>query len=82
MKISYHQDLGNGWFAVREKDLISAGVSAKISHKSYKRGSVVFLDEDHDAETFFQAIDRSQLNVKKQPLKELSLIRSFQPYII
>jgi hypothetical protein len=82
IKVTYHSDPGNGWFAVKLSDVVSAGLKDKISEFSYKRGKTVYLEEDHDAPQFFRAIDRSKLDIKYATFKERSPVRGYDPYAV
>lgn len=51
----YYQDAGHGWVAVKRQLLHDLGIADKISPYSYQKGKTVYLEEDCDASTFFNA---------------------------
>lgn len=51
----FYSDSGHGWLAVKRQELIDMGILHKITHYSYQRGATVYLEEDCDATTFFNA---------------------------
>lgn len=64
MKIRYTQDPGHGWIHVRRNVLQGLGISDKITHFSYQKGNMVYLEEDVDAGTFFKALkEKKNLSV-------------------
>lgn len=54
--ISYQQDPGHGWFAVKRAVLDALGILDRISYYSYQRGASVYLEEDCDAALFINAV--------------------------
>ena len=80
MRITYHHDAGHGWYAVKRSLLSNAGVSNQISSFSYQRGNTVYLEEDSDAPKFFNAVDKSKLEVKTGKFHSRSPIRSYEQY--
>lgn len=52
----FHIDPGHGWLGVKRKELASLGIEKKISHYSYQRGGMVYLEEDCDAAVYFNAV--------------------------
>jgi hypothetical protein len=80
IKVMYHSDSSHGWYSVKAIELDKAGVSNKISSYSYKRGQTVYLEEDLDAGTFFNAVGKERLNVVSGSYKECSPIRNYQSY--
>lgn len=53
---TWHNDPGHAWLEVPLKDVREAGVLSQISRYSYKRGDMLFLEEDVDAFTFLNAL--------------------------
>ena len=50
-----HTDPGHGWLAVRRKELVELDIADKITPYSYIKGETVYLEEDCDLATFFNA---------------------------
>ena len=50
-----HSDPGHGWLAVKAKELQELGILEKITPYSYMNGKTVYLEEDCDLSTFFEA---------------------------
>ena len=51
-----YDDPGHGWMKVSIKDLELLGILDKITGFSYQRGENVYLEEDADVSTFFNAV--------------------------
>jgi hypothetical protein len=60
MQSAYHfySDPGHGWLVVRRSELERLGLLGSISSFSYQDGDKVYLEEDCDAEVFFDAKDK------------------------
>jgi hypothetical protein len=82
VKVTHHSDAGHSWYAVKRVLIEKAGVSTAISSYSYQRGDTVYLEEDADAPKFFEAIDRSKLEVKQAKFQSRSPIRSYPSYTV
>jgi hypothetical protein len=65
MKITYFNDSGHGWYAVKRSKLEKMGILGKVSGCSYQRGGTIYLEEDCDAELFFNALTENE----KQSIK-------------
>ena len=50
-----YSDPGHGWLAVKAVELKELGILEKITSYSYMRGETVYLEEDCDLSTFFEA---------------------------
>ena len=48
-------DPGHGWLQVEYSELVALGIERDISAYSYRRGGLVYLEEDEDAGKFFRA---------------------------
>lgn len=51
----FYADSGHGWLAVKTEELMNLGIITRISSYSYMRGATSYLEEDCDAELFFNA---------------------------
>lgn len=54
IKVTYFQDSGHGWIAVKRSLLKEIGALSHISSFSYQKGETVYLEEDSDANKFFK----------------------------
>jgi hypothetical protein len=54
IKVTYFQDSGHGWIAVKRSLLKEIGALEHISSCSYQKGDTVYLEEDCDASKFFK----------------------------
>lgn len=52
---TFTSDPGHGWLAVPKIELTELGIADKISPYSYDKDGTVYLEEDMDAGTFFDA---------------------------
>jgi len=52
---NFYSDDGHGWLAVKRQELLKLGIANEISPYSYQRGDTVYLEEDSDYTTFFNA---------------------------
>ena len=80
----YHTDPGHGWFAVRKSEIRDLGLADRITGFSYVRGDTVYLEEDGDASTFFQAYE-DRFGVKpayRESYREYTPIRNYQSYTV
>jgi hypothetical protein len=53
----WHTDAGHAWLEVHYAHLEALGVAHRISRYSYRDGDTVYLEEDCDADVFFEAAD-------------------------
>lgn len=79
MKITYHNDGGHGWYAVKRKKLEEMGILNKVSVFSYERGGTVYLEEDCDATLLFNALseEEKQQIIVTNSYRDYSPIRSY-----
>jgi hypothetical protein len=56
---TFHQDAGHGWLEVDRQDLVDLNIIDKITSFSYQKGNKVFLEEDCDYSTFWDALNMS-----------------------
>lgn len=54
-KYTFHVDPGHGWLEVTRAELERLNIASKITAYSYQRGPLVYLEEDCDFSTFYQA---------------------------
>lgn len=53
---TFFEDAGHGWLGVKRAELQQLGILDKITHYSYQRGNMVYLEEDCDLSTYHDAI--------------------------
>jgi len=82
MKIIFYHDPGHGWYAVKRATLIELGIESLITNCSYQRGGTVYLEEDCDATTFFDAAQRNgiKVEVKRDSYADRSPVRSYENF--
>jgi hypothetical protein len=82
LKIVYYTDPGHGWFAVKTKLVYQLNIEDKISPYSYVRGKTVYLEEDCDAETLFNALKAHSIEYKLEykHTNNRSRIRSYDRF--
>jgi len=78
----FHSDAGHGWLGVKRTELERLGIAEQITHYSYQRGGMVYLEEDQDASTFAK---RKQELGEEMPIRQgksvdRSPIRSYESY--
>lgn len=56
MKLRFFEDAGHGWLEVPLSLIRSLGIADKISHYSYLKGEMAYLEEDCDAGLFIRAL--------------------------
>jgi len=64
-----YDDPGHGWLAVKRQLLIDLGIIDKITSCSYQRGKTVYLEEDLDLSTFWQAYEQKTGNAPRYIVK-------------
>lgn len=80
----WYTDASHGWLKVKYSELEKLGIQAKIGPYSYRNGDDVFLEEDFDAMTYINAMNkkgialyfRSGSNANDRP----SRVRNYTPY--
>jgi hypothetical protein len=82
MKITFFNDGGHGWYAVKRKRLESMGLLDKISPYSYQRGQTVYLEEDADATLFFDKLSEEERKIitTKSSYRNISPIRYYERF--
>lgn len=79
---TYHTDAGHGWLAVLRSTLVTWGIADKISSFSYQKGNQVYLEEDCDMATFFDAADSHGIQIQlDERFTEDSPIRNYRQYV-
>ena len=75
----FYSDPGHGWLAVKRQLLIDLNIADKITYFSYQRGKTVYLEEDCDCHTFYNALKQNQIEftVDEQFTNNQSPIRSY-----
>jgi hypothetical protein len=79
-----HTDPGHGWLAVKRKELDELGIADKITPYSYVKGQSVYLEEDCDLSTFFNAYHAKHGvdPTYKTTYRENNGIRNFDRYTV
>ena len=82
MNLRYIQDPGHGWLEVPETMLAELGIANKITDYSYRRGTMVYLEEDLDMRTFLDACyaDKQLINLV-EVYQEHTPIRDYDRYL-
>lgn len=81
MKLRYITDPGHGWLEVPVNLLAELGIEDKITSYSYRRGTMVYLEEDLDMHTFMQACYvNKQLVELDEVYQEHTKIRGYDQY--
>lgn len=80
MKYNYHQDPGHGWIEVPLAEIKALGIEGKISHFSYRRGDVAYLEEDLDAGYFVNAKGRDNVELVHKHVDHDHPIRNYDHY--
>ena len=60
----FWHDPGHGWLIVPKKDLIDLGIASKISSYSYVFKDNILLEEDCDAEIYWNAAEALGWEIK------------------
>ena len=83
-QIVFHNDPGHGWYAAPMSELIRLRINNIISGCSYISGETVYLEEDCDASTYFDALEESGQDMKQIAVinryAENCFVRSLRPY--
>ena len=81
---TFHNDPGHGWLAVKREELVKLGILEEISSYSYQKGKTVYLEEDCDYATFYNAY-KAKYGIEpqtKSSYQERSPIRSYYRFSI
>ena len=81
-KLIAFSDSGHGWIKVKRSELIKLGICDKITSFSYQRGTYVYLEEDCDATTYIEALNKNNITfeIKTKNTNKVSKIRSYESY--
>ena len=63
-KFFHRTDPGHGWVSVSRKLIDKLGIAADITPYSYQKGGTVYLEEDNDASTFYDAAVAAGMTVE------------------
>lgn len=82
MKFDRYIDPGHSWVKVSRKLCQKLNILPFISSYSYERGEYIYLEEDCDFGTFFDAMQRvdSVVELKPHYSNKSSKIRSYNSY--
>jgi hypothetical protein len=81
-KFAFYSDVGHGWLRVPLDMLRELGILEQITHYSYKKDNHVFLEEDLDAHTFYNAFVEKygyEPEIKNQH-NETSFVRGLESF--
>ena len=78
----FYSDPGHGWIAVERQELMALGILFQVSHYSYQKGNMVYLEEDCDASLFIKAKRDAGIEVKlvEHDSNYDSHIRNYSPF--
>lgn len=82
-KYQFFEDPGHGWLKVTHAELKQLGIATEISEYSFMRGDYVYLEEDMDANTFYEAKKEKHLitiDYKINTSEKRSRIRGYDRY--
>jgi len=85
-KYDWFSDPGHGWIKIKRQELIDLGIEKEITEYSYQRGDFVYLEEDQDASTFIDALEKKEgtkfmnIDLRHHIANRLSRIRGYEPY--
>lgn len=83
MKLRYITDPGHGWLEVPKTLLAELGIQDKITPYSYENGSMVYLEEDLDMQTFISACYADKQLVEIEDVyQERTPIRNYRHYAL
>lgn len=78
---SMFNDPGHGWLAVSFAELQALGIAEKITHYSYRRADIVYLEEDCDLTTFIRAkAARGERVIYSETFQQNTPIRNYSAY--
>jgi len=67
--VTFFEDPAHGYYKVPKTLLIDLGIADKITSSSKRQGDFIFLEEDQDATTLFDALKRQNVSVKEGHIK-------------
>jgi hypothetical protein len=82
-KFDFIADPGHGWVKVPFSLLETLGITEQITRYSYQRKNFAYLEEDCDADTFFQAYKKHygfEPTCRYRHSNKNSKIRSYRDY--
>jgi|WetSurMetagenome_2_1015567.scaffolds.fasta_scaffold51841_5 hypothetical protein len=81
-KFITYADPGHAWVKVSRFLLRKLGIENKITSYSYQRGDYVYLEEDCDFETFYDAMSKAgkTIQIVSRHTDKQSKIRSYEPF--
>ena len=82
-KFDFICDPGHGWVKVPFSLLETLGITDKITRYSYQRKNFAYLEEDLDADTFFQAYKKHygfEPTCRYRHSNKSSKVRSYRDY--
>lgn len=81
LKLTYHQDAGHGWLAVKRKVAEELDIIKDITPYSYQKGKTIYLEEDLDAQTFMKKAREKNIEIEmKSSYRSYSPIRSYEQF--
>lgn len=86
MKTNYtfFEDPGHGWLKVSHQEVKELNIADKITSFSFMRSNYAFLEEDLDANTFYDAKKKQdkniKLKIKRYFTNKHSKIRNYENY--
>lgn len=82
MKIKFYSDPGHGWGAVKRRVLDELGISDRITHFSFQKGQIVYLEEDCDLPTLVTklALNSVVVEYEQHSTDRRSPIRSYDRF--
>ncbi len=84
VKIRVFADPGHAWARFPKKSLVKLGIADKITHYSYQRGDMAFLEEDCDLSLLVKTLRDQGCEVKfdETHTDRSSKIRSYAQYTV
>lgn len=58
IEVCHYHDAGHGWYAVKKEVVLALGIANLISIYSYQDSAHAYLEEDCDANHFFEAVKK------------------------
>jgi hypothetical protein len=82
MKFDAYTDPGHSWVKVPRSLLVKLGISTQITPFSYERADMVYLEEDCDFSTFYNAMvaKGKTVDLRIHHANKSSKIRSYMMY--
>lgn len=82
IEIKFHSDAGHGWYEVPISLIKELKLTKKITHFSYKKGNSAYLEEDLDASTLIDELNKREMeyNIIELPHVDNSPIRNYSSF--